>query len=150
MLDPWAARQIGRHTIILEKPDILRITILGDVSPGEAAGILAADRECIAHLGYALTLIDATRVGRVSPETRRRVGEVMKSEDDYLGCSALYGTSTQSRILFSLMINAVNLFLSRPVQVRFYKTESESLVWLSQQREALIERAARRAHGQGR
>lgn len=130
---------LGRHRLEFPVPDLMRVYLHGIVTPEEAAAILAVDRQIQASHGYSLMLVDMTDAEQISPETRQRAGQVMRESTDYRGAGAILGSSMQMHLLASLMIRAVALILRKPLPIRFFKNESDALLWLEQFRKKFLD-----------
>lgn len=130
---------LGRHRLEFPVPDLTRVYLHGNVTPEEAAGILEVDRQIQASHGYSLMLVDMTDAEQISPETRQRAGQVMRENTDYRGAGAILGSSMQMHLLASFMIRAVALILRKPLRIRFFKNESDALLWLEQFRKEFLD-----------
>lgn len=87
--------------------------------------------------GYVMCVVDARRVGTMTPESRRRSAELSK-ELACPGVTALYGASLIARTLGMLVMKAIAITRQVPADITFFKNEAEARAWLDEQRPKMI------------
>ena len=133
------SREVGKHLLVYEEPDLLRLTIDGDISAQEATAILAADVENFQRCGYALLLVDATKLGSVPAETRRAASHILAKtwpyDGPYLGSIAIFGANQYAVAILTLLLRAIHMIRkhSRPTPT-FFKDGVAARKWLREQR----------------
>lgn len=85
--------------------------------------------QTILQYGAAYVLVDSSRAGPLSPETRRWIAEWNKAHR--ISGVAIYGSSLVMRALFTLVLQAISLLRRQPVPYSFLKTEGEAREWLT-------------------
>ena len=132
-------REVGKHLLLQEEPHLLLVTVDGDISPQEATAILAADAETFQRSGYALLLVDATKLGSVPAETRRAASHILAKtwpyDGPYLGSVAIFGANRYAVAILTLLLRAIHMIRkhSRPLPT-FFKEEAAARKWLHEQR----------------
>lgn len=132
----WA---IGKHVLLQEEPHLLLVTVDGDISPQEATAILAADTATFQRGGYALLLVDATKLGSVPAETRRTASRILAKtwpyDGPYLGSVAIFGANRYAVALLTLLLRAIHMIRkhSRPLPT-FFTEEAAARKWLNERR----------------
>lgn len=131
----------GQHLAVVRPPDIVRLTIHGDVSGPDVRGIfnmLNAVAPALATPFFLLT--DLTRMGAFSAEGRR----LSASPQTLPPCVMLiFGASRLQRTMIQL-INRAYLLLTRdpaPAEVIFLGSEAEALRWIEERRRSREGRA---------
>lgn len=122
---------VGPHRVELEWPDIVHIHYGGDV---ELEHFLAFDEVMLAipPPTRLLLLRDARGGGVVAQETRRHIAS--RERDSRLVAIATYGSSFQSKTVFSNMNRAMRTVRQDTVPVAFFETETEARAWLREQK----------------
>lgn len=127
--------QIGLHTIDFVPPDLIRLTVIGDISTAESMDILAYVKRHTAFRPYLLILCDVSRAGDVPPSVRKHwVTEATKLP---ICGSAMLGASFQIRVLVRMFESVARLFNAQGNPRCFAKTEEEALAWIEERRRTL-------------
>ena len=127
---------IGSHRVVFE-PDLYAITFIGDLTVEQVPDFAACNKYYAKCQGYVMCVADATKVGTMTPESRRLSAELSRE----LGCpgaTAIYGASLLARTLSVLVTQAIAMIRKVPSEVAFFKTEAEARAWLLEQRPKLI------------
>jgi hypothetical protein len=119
---------VGPHRIDLEFPDIVHIHYCGDVEIGHFLGF---DEVILAlppppQLLYLLR--DARQGGLVTAETRAHIAKT-NTGTRWVGI-VTYGSSFQTRTVFSNMNRALKTVRTSTVPVEFFDTEAEARAWI--------------------
>ncbi len=124
---------VGRHSIQIEPPDVLRLKLSGDISERDMRGLTDYVHCMTAHLPYTLVLADVSELGDV-PASARRVSADLRRPVPYRGM-AFVKASFQTRILMKLVLGAMNqLTRTADNPLAFFDTEEEARAWLRQRR----------------
>ena len=114
------------YQLSMRDDGILQSTLTGDMSDKDAK----AYREDMVSFLEATTeaeplhaLIDSSRLGKMSPASRKAVVEV--SRDPRLGKAAVVGANRYARVLGSFIMKA-----TERDHIRFFDSEEEALAWL--------------------
>lgn len=125
---------VGLHRVDLEFPDLVHIHYGGEV---ELSHFMAFN-EAMRDLPPAIPLLllrDARHGGLVTAETRRHIATTL--EPSRFVAIATYGSSFQTKTVFSNLNRAIRTTRPNSVPVDFFETEAEARAWLVQQRELL-------------
>ena len=131
-------RWVGKHLLVYEEPELLLVTVGGDISVQDATEILAADCENFQRNGYALLLVDATKLGSVPAETRRVASRILAKtwpyDGPYKGSVAIFGANQYAVALLTLLLRAIHMIRkhSRPPPT-FFKDGAAARSWLHEQ-----------------
>lgn len=127
------ARDVGPHRIELEFPDLVHIHYGGDV---ELAHFLGFNEfmEALPPLIPLYLLRDARAGGLVTPETRKHIAT--GATPSRFVAIATYGSSFQTKTVFSNMNRAMRTMRPHEVPVEFFDTESEARARIAEHREA--------------
>lgn len=127
---------IGSHRVVFE-PDLYAITFIGDLTIDQVPAFASCNKFYAERQGYVMCMVDASQVGTMTPESRRRSAELSR-ELSSPGATAIYGANLVSRTLGMLVMRAVSLTRKVPVEVAFCKGEVEARGWLAEQRPRLV------------
>lgn len=126
------SRVVGPHRIDLEFPDFVHIHYGGDV---ELAHFLAFDEVMLALPPPPMPIYllrNATHGGLVSPETRAHLA--LQGTPSRFVAIATYGSSFQTKTVFSNLNRALKTVRPNDVVVDFFETEEAARTWLDLQK----------------
>lgn len=85
---------------------------------------------------YWLVLVNSRAGMNMSPEARRRVGELSRKRRSQ-NATAIYGASIIERTLVLFITNAVRMIRGMAMPIETFQTEAEARSWLAEQRRSL-------------
>ncbi|MBL8635941.1 MAG: hypothetical protein JNM40_22125 [Myxococcales bacterium] len=127
----------GRHRMVRVGHDRTDLYVEGDVVNADVDVIHQCGLTMRAECGYDLMLVDVSKMGNLSPETRRYTGVVSAGERNYHGAIAITGASLLTRALLTLFFRALELIRRTPNvtnPISFFASRDEALAWLDAQR----------------
>jgi hypothetical protein len=136
------ARRELVSAVVREGADISRWVFIGDIDADEIRRLLAQQAAAMAGCAHVLALVDMTRAGKISADTRKAGAE---GSSRNLAGAAIVGASFHLRVLARLVIQAGALFRkARPgdVPVRFFETSGEALEWFAERRAEVLKQRA--------
>lgn len=117
---------------------MLRVWFDGEVSADEITAILAEDTENFRRNGYALLLVDGSKLGGVSPQARRSCNHILTKtwpyNGPYLGSIAIFGLNRSMQVLLGLLVRAIDLVRPHSRRVTFQSDGEAARKWLQEQR----------------
>lgn len=121
--------QVCAHTVSTSG-SIARMILDGDVAETEVQKMLAfleplAGRE--SHWGI---IADVRRLNSIEASARRYGAQWSRRFPNF--ATAAVGAGTTTRVLIGMIARANQLFMRRPIHLRFFQTEADALVWLQQ------------------
>jgi len=122
---------VGPHRIDLEFPDLVHVHYGGDI---ELAHFLAFEETMLALPPPPLPLYllrDARNGGFVTAETRAHIAN--PDTQSRFVAIATYGSSFQTKTVFSNMNRAIKVVRPSTIPVEFFETEAEARRWLAEQ-----------------
>ncbi|MBI5495390.1 MAG: hypothetical protein HY904_10230 [Deltaproteobacteria bacterium] len=128
-----ASHQVGRHMVSLEDPDIVSVEMVGDLSPEEAAELNRHIFRFSSGKPFVFFLASISRLGTVPPEARKIAAKATENIP-YRGM-AFFGANFQTRVVMTLIFNAVNLVTRRDNPGEFFPTEPDARAWIANRRE---------------
>lgn len=129
----------GPSVFRFEPPDVVHVETVGDVSADEMGALLREMGRLAAGRPYFFLLDDISRIGKISPEARKRATEQVDSL--LLRGIAVYGASFPQRVIATLLAKLLALFGKfgeRPVVI--VETEAQARAWVETRRQELAER----------
>lgn len=136
----------GEHRIRLESPDLVFVTMVGDVTTEEAI-ILGGEWERFAEpLPWTLVLADLRRMGAHSPGARKlSINPKFKGRG-----TATLGATFAQRTMATLLSKAfLLLYPKTDVPNVFVETEAEARAWLAERRKVLLHQYAEQSVSAG-
>ncbi|EYF02500.1 STAS/SEC14 domain-containing protein [Chondromyces apiculatus] len=132
---PRSRVPIGRHTIVLETSDVVRLVIEGDISADDVLRMLAQYRLAAEAHGYVLVMADVSRLGSINADARKAL---CAGIDIPMRGTVIYNASFQARILSTLVTGALQLFTgAHNHPVVFLPDEAEAQRWIAERRTML-------------
>lgn len=119
---------IGPHRLFQDGP-ILMFRHHGNFMLSEATLATTLYSRVISDHGYLLLLLDFTHSGDVDPKTRRHLVDWGKAHAERT-CIAVFGSNLVFRTTFTLIVNAIRLLSSTPLQAKACSERHEALAWL--------------------
>ncbi len=138
-LDPVDSQEvvaIGPHRLLCGQ-DMYFVECIGDVTAEHMPAFFALTKRYTQKNGYVLALVDASRMGTMSPEARR-LSVAYGKQDPGRRATAIFGASLVTRTLATLLFKAIALITQRASESAFFKTEAEARAWLDEKRAAII------------
>lgn len=128
---------LGQHEVRFEEPDLLWVSVHGDLSAEETHRLAAYTREVAERREHLLVIADLSEIGEISSEARREMA-ARTSEVPYRGM-AFFGGSFQARLIAKLVVAAMNVFSSRSRDnpICFFEGEAEARAWIEERRGSL-------------
>ena len=127
---------MGPTIVHFEPPDVVRIDAVGDIS-GDAMDRLIADiTRLTAEQDRFLVLTDISRIGKISPEARKRASEQVETLRICGG--AAFGATFPQRVIVTLLARVLSLFgnhSERPLVI--VETEAQARAWIETRRREL-------------
>lgn len=115
--------------------DYYKFEIIGDISEDEAKRLNEIQDKHFKGKQYFI-LCDLGQMGTVGSTARKEIA-AYNSQNAPLGV-AFWRANFQTKLLASLVLNAINLFSKRPTLSTFVKTEQEALSWVERKRKELL------------
>lgn len=130
---------VGQHEVRFEEPDLIWISIRGDLSSDETRLLGGYIVEAAGHRDHVLILGDLSGLAEIPSEARREIAE--RTAAVPYGGMAFFGGSFQGRLIAKLIVGAMNVFSSRSRDnpIRFFEAEAEARAWLEERRQGLGE-----------
>jgi hypothetical protein len=127
-------RQIGKHLLRVDPPDLVLVRAQGDLLPDELREMLDEARRLAAVVGPVLWLSDISALGDMPAETRKVAA--MSGVLTFVHASACIGARPIPRALVTLILHAAKLTNARSSMppFRFVGTEAEGRAWLAEVR----------------
>ncbi len=119
--------EVGPHRVDLEFPDVVHIHYVGDVELAHFLGFNDVMRALPPSIPLYL-LRDARCGGLVTAEVRQYIAN--KLEDSRFIAIATYGSSFQTKTVFSNMNRAIRVKRPNEVTVEFFSSENDARAWL--------------------
>lgn len=128
---------LGQHEVRFEEPDLLWVSIRGDLSAEETRRLAEYTLEVAAHREHLLVVADLSALREISSDARREMA-ARTSEVPYRGM-AFFGGSFQARLIAKLVVGAMNVFSSRSRDnpICFLEGEAEARAWIEERRGGL-------------
>ena len=124
---------VGPHVIDLEFPDVVHVHYGGDVELAHFLGLDEAMRALPQGPMPLYLLRDARNGGLVTAETRAHIAR-HDTQSRFIAI-ATYGSSFQSKTVFSNMNRALKTVRPSDIAVEFFETEAEARAWLAHQKQ---------------
>ncbi|MFO0574522.1 MAG: hypothetical protein U1A78_11020 [Polyangia bacterium] len=124
--------KIGRHELALEEPDIVLVTILGDVSEDEAVELLTTSDRCAKERDHQFWLVDVSQLGHIYPGARRTAAN-WKLSSSHWGTVA-FGAGFMQRLLARMLRGAAMALRGEVETVVLFALEEEARAWITQER----------------
>jgi hypothetical protein len=126
----------GPSVFRFEPPDVVYVETAGDITEEEMSALLREMGRLSEGREYFFLLDDISRIGKISPEARRRATE----EVDALPMRgiAVFGAKFSQRVLATLLAKLLSLFGKfgdRPVVI--VETEAQARAWIETRRREL-------------
>lgn len=122
-------------SVFTTEGDTVIATIGSDFSLDDLERMFRICEQVEAEHGYFLMLSDASNLGNLSSELRRRSAEWGRSHRS--GGYATYGGSLVARTVITLLVRGIGLLRKREAPVEFFSTEAAAREWLAARREQL-------------
>jgi len=135
--------KIGNHVAKFEPPDLLHLSLRGDLSVEDVQGISAFVRANRAKGSHLVLLADLAELGNVAPEARKVVAHE-KTMPLYRGM-AMYNATFRTRVLMKLVLGATRLLSDVRTPIRFFQTEAEARHWSNSRRNDIATYRAQRS-----
>lgn len=129
----------GPSVFRFQPPDVVQVETIGDVSADEMGALLREMGRLAAGRPYFFLLDDISRIGKISPEARKRATEEV--DGLLLRGIAVYGASFSQRVIATLLARLLALFGKfgeRPVVI--VETEAQARAWIAARRQELVDR----------
>jgi len=129
--EPRRVHQVGPHILKFEPPDVVHIHYNGDV---ELAHFLAFQELLVTIEDTSRTFLlrDARKGGFVKQEARAYI--VRAAKWTKFAALVTYGSSFQSRTVYSLVTTAIHRIRNDDAPAVFFDTEEEARAWISAHR----------------
>lgn len=125
--------QVGAHQAQLESPDVFLLRAVGDVSEEETMQLIALAQPRGAGEGPHFWLVDATHIGHLTPQARRRAGSW--PVPPWHWGTAVFGVSFAQRLLASMLWGAAKVLRRDVEPVVLFAEEAEARAWIAAERE---------------
>jgi SpoIIAA-like len=121
--------RVGLHTVRLEPPDLVVITLVGDIRVEDVHGLIAEMHDFGQKHPKPFLIVDATRLGRFPPAARK--AGMGLDERGHGRVFAVVGADFHQRVVLTLMVKALTLIRRVPVPPSaFFDTEAEARAWI--------------------
>lgn len=121
-----ASHEVGPHRVDLEFPDVVHIHYVGDVELAHFLGFYDVMRALPPNIPLYL-LRDARCGGLVTAEVRQYIAS--KLDESRFIAIATYGSSFQTKTIFSNMNRALRVKRPNEVAVEFFSSENDARAW---------------------
>ncbi|MCK6587896.1 MAG: STAS/SEC14 domain-containing protein [Polyangiaceae bacterium] len=132
-------RRYGEHTICLEAPDLLVVTLCGGVSQAEIEQIIWAREELTAGLDHVLVLC---RLGHFTGISMAASRVLSGSPDPRPQAIVFVNASFRQRVIAEMALRAARFFSGPLGRHSFTDSEEEARAWLNDARHTLLSRSA--------
>ena len=129
----------GPSVFRFEPPDIVYVETVGDVTEAEMGALLREMGRLTAGREYFFLLDDISRVGKISPEARKRASDEVDALP--LRGIAVFNATFSQRVIATLLARLLTLFGKfgdRPVVI--VETEAQARAWVEARRRELAAR----------
>ncbi|MBK9266446.1 MAG: hypothetical protein IPM54_42495 [Polyangiaceae bacterium] len=124
-------RQVGRHRLTIEPPDLIYLHIDGDVDLEHIKAFVAAIRE-LPSSTKVYVLRDARKSGLITLRAREYV--LKHVESGRVGAFISFGAPFHVRTMITMIAKAVRLLRDGSLVVGFTDTEAEARAWIDRVR----------------
>jgi hypothetical protein len=122
-------KKFGKQALRFEPPDLIVTVYTGKVAGEEMEELCQYTKQLVEASQYR-SLVDLTSVDTFSSEAKKVFGKIPLPY-----CSAIFGASTQFRVVASLLTKVYNMMqrgAGHPIS--FFDTEAAARVWLEEQK----------------
>lgn len=126
-------QSIGAHRYYIVA-DIVILQTFGELSSSELTEVLELLQLLAQRFRYSFVLADVRRGFALHPEARRAYADWARTHPFVLGSTAVIGASLAARAVLVLITNAVRLVMHAPIALEFFRTKTEAMDWLDQER----------------
>jgi hypothetical protein len=123
----------GRHRLHQEG-DLVQLGFAGALTLADVTALRSRVEEVIRCEGRCFVLADLAGLTGMAPDARRYLSEWGRSPRRPIAGTALYGGNFATRVLTTLVLNAIQLMGRSPVDVVFKADEAEARRWLTARR----------------
>ena len=131
--DAMRWQPLGSHRYYVVA-DIIILQTFGELSSEELTMFLAILEQLSQKFRCSLLLADVRRGFTLHPEARRAYADWARTHPFNVGSTAVIGASLTARAVLTLITNAVRLVAHAPITIEFFRSKTEAMDWLDQER----------------
>lgn len=128
-MDP--PNSFGRHRVTVDG-DLVELQLVGAADLAEAVAFHELLAQVLAERGRCYVLIDLEGLTGVDPRARKYISEWNRRQRITAG--AAYGAGFMSRVIVTLLLNAIRLMNDDPPEVHITRDELTARRWLAARR----------------
>ncbi|MDI1437261.1 MULTISPECIES: hypothetical protein [Polyangium] len=124
------------HLDLTYEEDLLVVRLAGHYDLEVELCVQRARDAIEATYGYRLILLDARKIGTVTPEARKTMVTWSRGRKAP-SAIAMFGANFSGMTLAKMVLSAVRVLSKRPMRFEFFETEAAARAWLGERREDL-------------